>query len=115
MRAPRICSVKLLSSLGRKAMKKTLERLKKDAYTSTRKCSRVFGKMQKRCHKMSNSELVTFEAVDRVTFDAVKSLMMYVKALEDYGYELHEQWDELLSNIEEAQQSPKPSNASYVK
>ena len=64
---------------------------------------------------MSNSELVTFEAVDRVTFDAVKSLMMYVKALEDYGYELDEQWDELLSNIEEAQQSPKPSNASYVK
>jgi len=32
-------------------------------------------------------------------------VLRYVQALEDYGYELDEEWDKLLNQIEKAQQS----------
>lgn len=92
-----------MSTLGRKAMRKTLKRLKKiakrqiDKYIEIR--DKIIGK------HVSETVLVTVTRGDKT----IASLIDYVKALEDYSLELDEAWDELLKSIKETQQGkPKP-------
>ena len=114
-----------MSTLGRKAMKKTLERLKEDALSNTRQCADfvkvLFRKLEEERGKMDEDTQSLFALLLNFSGDAVLSLLRYIQALEDYGYELDEEWDKLLKSIEEAQQ-PKPTQkkeeakkTSYIK
>ena len=108
-----------MSTLGRKAMKKTLERLKLDALKATDNYLSLTGKL---IAQEKDEEMLDFLGmiIER-SHPMIVSLSRYIQALEDYGYELDEEWDKLLKSIEEAQQ-PKPTQkkeeakkTSYIK
>ena len=84
-------------------MKKTLERLKKDAFGDVDLCLSAFEESWKEMDEMSKEERDLLDLFSEYIPRAVLSLLRYVQALEDYGYELDEEWDKLLKRIEQAQ------------
>ena len=98
-----------MSTLGRKAIKKTLERLRKDALSDTGKCLNTFDKFLKKIDEMSKEERKLLEVLTEYTPRAVISLLRYIQALEDYGYELDEEWDRLLQTVKQTQERTKPT------
>jgi len=107
-----------MSTLGRKAMKKTLERLKKDAMGNTKNFIDLFADLEKEVDSMSSEEQDLFILVIQPSLLAIKSLLRYVQALKDYGYELDEAWDKLLKTVEQAKPIQKKGEAkktSYIK
>ena len=68
----------------------------------------------------AKGEIATPIVVDAIVAGdkAIKSLLGYVKALEDHIFEVDEVWDKLLKDIEQARESgPKPvgKKLSYIK
>lgn len=90
-----------MSSLGRKALKKTLERLKKDATRNLDRCVTMFEETQDDYDKLSTGQKKLYERIFRSTMPAVGSAIRYIQALEDYGYELDDAWDKLLRTVEQ--------------
>ena len=102
-------------------MKKTLERLKKDAFDKTKDCIDTFDKLQKDEDELDKEERELLDLIVDLTYPVFSSLLRYIHALQDYSLELDEEWDKLLKSIEEAQQ-PKPTQkkeeakkTSYIK
>ena len=93
-----------MSTLGRKAMKKTLERLKKDALRNADNCLTVFKTQWDKIDEMSKEGRKLLDELTEYTPRAVISLLRYIQALEDYGYELDEEWDKLLERSRKAQE-----------
>jgi len=89
-------------------MKKTLERLKKDAMSDLKTWAilmkRMLGETKENKLKLNAYQLDSFIILMEFSANACMQLTRYVQALEDYGYELDEKWDKLLKSIEEAQQ-----------
>ena len=81
-------------------MKKTLERLKKDARDNVEVSTEAFKKFLKGREEMSKEVQTLIDLLFRVSFDAQISLLRYIQALEDYGYELDEAWEGLLKSAE---------------
>ena len=96
-----------MSTLGRKAMKKTLERLKKEAFSNLNLCVDTFNDFNEEREEMSEEEQELLDLLRRVTFSAVRPCLHYIAALEDYGYELDEEWNKLLKSIEQDQIAQK--------
>jgi len=102
-------------------MRKTLERLKKEAYHDAEGYFEFLGNIWKDAKKMSEDMEDILDMFSRYSYDAVSSLMRYVQALEGYGYELDEEWDKLLKSIKEARHGkPVPKKeetkkTSYIK
>jgi len=93
-------------------MKKTLERLKIDASEKARQLNDFIVSLRKILEKQSSwdSKSTTIAELARSSTDTMVSLLRYVQALEDYGYELDEEWDKLLKSIKDAQEStPRPT------
>lgn len=85
-------------------MKKTLERLKKDALNDAERYIRVFEKLWEKIDEMSKEEQDLLGLLTEYTPRAVISLLRYIQALEDYGYELDKAWDRLLKSAEQVKQ-----------
>jgi len=102
-------------------MKKTLERLKEEAFADGELCLEIFENLWKKIDDMNEEaeELLIYlsEYVPRTLI----SLLRYVQALEDYGYEIDKEWDKLLKNIEETREQSKSiqkerkKKPSYIK
>lgn len=93
-----------MSTLGRKAMKKTLERLKEDALTDVENCLSVFKKQWDKIDELSKEKKDLLNLLTEYTPRAIISLLRYVQGLEAYGYELDEEWDKLLERSRKAQE-----------
>ena len=107
-----------MSTLGRKAMKQTLERLKKDAMGNTKFVTNLFVDLLKEMDSMSREEQDLVNLVTEPSLRAIKSLLRYVQSLKDYGYELDEAWDKLLKTVEQvkpAQKKEEAKKTSYIK
>jgi len=95
-------------------MRRTLERLKKDAFSRLKE-------FLNRSEKLTNDfnpagDLIVINAMQ--TFNA---FIRYIRSLEDYTGELDEEWDKLLKSVEQAVQE-KPTErkedkkkTSYIK
>ena len=100
-----------MSTLGRKAIRRTLERSKKEALKDVD----IYIAARQKPDKMAN-------VVYRANM-AISSLISYIMSLEDYNLELDEAWDKLLKSAEQAQKGkPKPvlekgeaKKTSYIK
>lgn len=93
-------------------MKKMLKRLKKEARSEINEFLdtdlRLMKNLSQAGHKLALRGI-----------DAITACIRYIEALEDYGYELDEEWDKLLKTIQEAQQG-KPvqkeaKKTTYIK
>lgn len=107
-----------MSTLGRKAMRKTLERLKEDAMGNAKFLMDLFVDLSKEIDSMSREEQDLFDLIIGPSYRATKSLLRYVQSLEDYGYELDEAWDKLLKTVEQvkpAQKKEEAKKTSYIK
>ena len=109
-----------MSTLGRKAMKKTLEELKENASRDTKDCFKLFEKGMKASDRMKKDMRTKFLLIMDRASTAIASLMTYTQALEDYGYELDEEWDKLLKRAEAQQSKPmqkkeEAKKTSYIK
>ena len=94
-----------MSTLGRKAMKKTLKRLREDALGATGDYLSLVKKLRAQ-DKSEEMETLLGKIIDR-SHPMIISVLRYIQALEDYGYELDEEWDKLLKTIEQAQEGKK--------
>ena len=83
-------------------MKKTLERLKAIAHSDIEGCSSTFSGLIE--IKKTETEKKLFDLLFLNTFNALRSALNYIQALEAYGYELDEEWDKLLKSIEQARE-----------
>ena len=100
--------------------------MKKDAFASTRQCNDYLKELVRRLLKergeMDEEARGLLVVVMNFSSDAIFSLLRYIQALEDYGYELDEEWDKLLKSIEQTREAqPKPiqkegkKKPSYIK
>jgi hypothetical protein len=100
-------------------MKKTLKRLKEDAVVKTGQYYDFMAKMIKILNEESSMDGKSraFIHLIGMTQDTTTSLLRYIQALEDYGYELDEEWNKLLKRIEQAQEAKKEGTKkiSYIK
>lgn len=108
-----------MSTLGRKAIRKTLERLKKEAFRNTDDCVKMFGELRKEGEdEMDRGEQRLLDLVSDYLYDAIRSLLRYIQALQDYSLELDETWNNLLKTVEQAKPAQKKEEAkktSYIK
>ena len=103
-----------MSTLGRKAMKKTLKHLKEDALKATKNCLDDFETQLKKYDNMSETDQELVYSLRIVAGHAIVRLLRYIQALEDYGYELDEKWDKLLKTIGQAR-AGKPKSLKKEK
>ena len=103
-----------MSTLGRETMRKTLKRLKNDAYDIIDEFLDSHRKLRKSLNR--EGHLLSIDALD-----AIDACIRYIETLEDYGYELDKKWDKLLKSIEQTKES-KPvqrkeetKKTSYIK
>lgn len=105
-----------MSTLGRKAMKKTLERLKQDALRDTDDVSNMVVKFTTMSNDTNETKLAFLMQYYHSSAKAIVSIIMYIQALEDYSLELDEAWDRLLKTVEETKQKKPPQRKpSYIK
>ena len=111
-----------MATLGRKAMKRTLKRLKEDAVSKTKQCYGFMEEMIKLLDEEGsrmNGKSQAFLQLITMAQDATTSLLRYIQALEDYGYELDEEWEKLLESIKQAKSVEKKEGSKekpfYVK
>jgi len=95
-----------MSTLGRKAMKKTLKRLKKDAFDKTKDYIKTFDELQKDEDELDKEERELLDLIVNLTYPVFSSLLRYIHALQDYSLELDEEWDKLLKSVEARQSKP---------
>lgn len=100
-------------------MKKTLERLKSEAYKNAGDYTKFMGTMWNKSDQFTEGERHLLRMFSNYSYDAVDSLMRYVQALEAYGYELDEEWDKLLKSIKRVKRGKsvqkETKKTSYIK
>ena len=108
-----------MSTLGREALKKTLERLKKQSFGDTQIWLNLVGKLLERYTNMDEGEQGVFDIIFHSSHRAIRSLLTYIQTLEDYGYELDDSWNELLKSAEQTQkekeEKEETKKTSYIK
>ena len=89
-------------------MKKTLERLKIDAFKNAKECfefmKELIDMLRKEGGNVDEETRDTLILLMELSYEAIARLTMYIQALEDYGYELDEEWDKLLERSRKAQE-----------
>jgi len=84
-----------MSTLGRKAMKKTLEHLKKDVIRSMKYFKQEFLK------SMEENPNEQTARIGRLASETIHSLITFIVALSEYSGELDEAWEKLLESAKQ--------------